>query len=596
MRTAPVKSRSSQERPAGVVESETELDARFERRLDIWLSTYRVAIGVTVFVLTTVLLPGVQWQLMVAGAAYVAASAAVFPALRLAGSSRAGKLVVRAAILLADVLIVSTLTYVWGARFSPAPFFYVPIVVGWSLLPQRLLGRLALALVILSLGALLWLEPTERSFGLGPLYFALVASVLMAVHELLSYTVDQLHAHTRFVSALLAERRARERDAELAAQLEEAQRLEALGRLAGGVAHDINNLLTAFIGSAELAELLLHRDPDAAIRELRNIQTAAERGAGLTSQLLDFSRRQPEEPRELELSRAVGATAKLLPRLLPASVRLDLDLVREGTGVRLDPTSLERLLLNLCVNSIDAMPDGGTLSISVEAPADSDRVFLEVRDTGTGILPEDMPFIYEPFFTRKPRGKGTGLGLASVYGIVRQSDGEIVATSTPGEGTTFRISWPRVAVAADTAEAPSRGAHPGEGTILVVDDDAAVRSVVEAHLRNAGYRVASASSGAEALSVFDRARPDLLLSDVSMVGMSGVELAEAVRGRGARVPILLVSGYADELDHGTTRARLDADFLAKPFTGERLIREVDAILERRFGRADSGADAHPNVP
>ncbi len=589
MRTTRAKRTSSEERPRGVVESETELDARFERRLDLWLSTYRLAIGVTGFVLIAVLLPGTQWPLLLLVGAYIVAGAAVFPALRAVGSSKAGKRKVRAAILLADVVIVSALTYAWGARSSPGPFLYVPIVVGWSLLPQRSLGRLALALVLVSLAALLWIEPPKPSVGPGLFFFGFAASVLVAVHELLSYTVAQLHAHGRLVSALLAERHRRERDAELAAQLEEAQRLEALGRLAGGVAHDVNNLLTAFIGSAELAEALLHRDPEAAERELRNIRTAAERGAGLTAQLLDFARRRTEEPREIDLSRAVEATAQLLPRLLPATVRLELALTREPAGVRLDPSSLERLLLNLCVNSIDAMPDGGTFTISVEAPAGSERVFLDVRDTGTGILPEDMPFIFEPFFTRKPRGKGTGLGLASVYGIVRQSDGEIVAESKPGEGTTFRLSWPRVALTAAPAEPPSRETRAPEGTILVVDDDDAVRSVLEAHLRNAGYRVIPASSGAEALSVFERARPDLLLSDVSMAGMSGIELAKTVRARGSRIPVLLVSGYADELEPDTARAHLDAEFLAKPFTGERLIHEVGAMLERQPGRADAGS-------
>lgn len=282
-----------------------------------------------------------------------------------------------------------------------------------------------------------------------------------------------------------------------------------------------------------------------------------------------------------------------MERLLRDNVTLRLELDSEPCGVRLDPSSLERLLLNLCVNAADAMPEGGTLTVSVKAGAE--LVTLEVRDSGIGIAQEDLPHVFEPFFTRKVRGKGTGLGLSSVYGIVRQSHGQIDVESAPGRGACFRIRWPRVMLAPVEPESLVRARRRAQGTVLLVDDDDAVRTVSEDHLRRAGYDVTSLSSGDAALSMLAErgSEIDVLVTDVSMPGMSGLELARGARAQGSRIPILLISGYADELERGSGREGLDASFLPKPFTGERLVAEVERLLEDAAGGGE--AEWHPRT-
>jgi two-component system, cell cycle sensor histidine kinase and response regulator CckA len=563
------------------------LDVSFERRLDRWLSLFRVAVGCAGFLLVVSLVSELRWAL-IAGAAYLTAAGSVFPLLRMAGDDPRAKQRLRLCILLVDVVTVSAFVYGWGSRASPAVLLYVPIVVGWTLIPEQRLGRVALLLVLVSLGAVLLLENPRLALqppmlrGGRWLFFGIAGVVLVAVHTVLAYTVGQLVEHSQLLSALRVEKQALEREAAWAARLEEAQRLEALGRLAGGVAHDFNNLLTVLIGCAEVAESCIDRAPEAATAALRDLQRAAERGAGLTAQLLDAASRRPTQPRNVDLNDAVADTAKLLTRLLRDGVALRVTPSAGPAGVRIDPSSLERLLLNLCVNAADAMPTGGELSLAVrcEGPEHA-RVVLDVVDTGKGIAPEDLAHIFEPFFTNKARGKGTGLGLASVYGIVKQSGGSIAVESKLGVGTRFCLSWPRV-----EAPRPAHVAAPQEpacahSTLLLVDDDETVLRVGEAHLRSAGYSVCCAESGARALALVeqDGQRFDALISDVSMPGMSGVELVERLRQRGHALPVLLVSGYADELRTGASDGS-DVAFLAKPFSRERLTAEVERLLRR----------------
>jgi two-component system, cell cycle sensor histidine kinase and response regulator CckA len=565
------------------------LDVSFERRLDRWLSLFRLAVGFAGLLLVVSLVSELRWSL-IAGAAYLTASGSVFPLLRMAGDDPRAKLRLRLCILVVDVVTVSAFVYGWGSRASPAMLLYVPIVVGWTLVPEQRLGRAALVLVLVSLAVVLLLE--NPSLALQPpllrggrwLFFGIAGVVLVSVHTLLAYTVRQLVVHSRLLSALRVEKQALEREAAWAARLEEAQRLEALGRLAGGVAHDFNNLLTALIGCAEVAESCLESAPDVAASALRDLQRAAERGAGLTAQLLDAASRRPAQPRNVDLNDAVANTAQLLTRLLRDDVALRVTPSDGPLGVRIDPSSLERLLLNLSVNAADAMPSGGELSISVHSEGPGlGRVVLEVIDTGKGIAPEDLAHIFEPFFTNKARGKGTGLGLASVYGIVKQSGGTIDVESKLGVGTRFRVAWPRVDAPQPAplaaAEVPARA----QGTVLLVDDDETVRRVGEAHLRSAGYRVYCAESGARALALVEHEgqRFDALITDVSMPGMSGVELVERLRQAGHALPVLLVSGYADELQSGgSLGARGDVAFLAKPFSRDRLTAEVERLLRR----------------
>jgi signal transduction histidine kinase/CheY-like chemotaxis protein len=581
---------SSTEGPSGV--SFAAVDADFARKLDLWGAYHRMAVASMTMAITFCIVPQPDWLLWTAGF-YLLVSAFV-PSLLDRAGSLANKAWVRTLVMLIDVGVVSLFIYRWGARTSPAAFMYLPIVSGWTQIPQRYLGRIAGITVILAYGVLLGMEQLGWPHGApisGPStsalsYFVTLACSTAAVHGLVDFTMARLREHHTVVARLTAEKRTRERENQLAQQLEEAQRLESLGRLAGGVAHDFNNLLTVLMGCAELAEMNLTRSPLVAARSLRDLQVTAERGASLTAQLLDFASRRPTSPRHVDLNDAVRSAAKLLERLLEASVELQVQTWREPCVVHIDPGGLERLLLNLAVNARDAMPQGGTLrmSLSTRKFASEEHVLLEVADSGGGIASEDLPHIFEPFFTTKARGKGTGLGLASVYGIVKQSQGQIEAESQPDRGTTFRVRWPRAID--QVAVEPRRLSDPGGGNeqILLVDDDAEVRSVALAHLEGAGYDVLTAASGEEALNVLKRNAHavQMLVSDVSMPGMSGVELAHKVRALLPKMPILLISGYSEEL---TANSEHVARFLAKPFSGARLLAEVrDGLNEQRAAK------------
>jgi signal transduction histidine kinase len=561
------------ERPSGV--SFATVDADFTHQLDLYGAYHRMAVASVTMAVSFGILPQPEWLLWLA-AIYLGFAVAV-PAVLSRARSISGKAWIRTLLMFADITLVSLFVYRWGPRTSPAPFMYVPIVSGWTLIRQRTLGRLAYITVLVAYASLLLIERQHvPELGSPLLYFVVLACAIGGVHGLVDFTMARLREHNAVVAALTAEKHARERELQLAQQLEEAQRLESLGRLAGGVAHDFNNLLTVLLGCSELAELNLSKNPLVAGRALRDMQTTAERGASLTAQLLDFASRRPTSPRHVDLNDAVRSAAKLLERLLEASVELRVELWREPCIVHIDPGGLERLLLNLAVNARDAMPQGGILRLSLSARkfGAEEHVLLEVADTGSGIESDDLPHIFEPFFTTKARGKGTGLGLASVYGIVKQSQGQIEVESERNVGTVFRVRWPR----AESAEAsgPNRLSDPGGGDeqILLVDDDAEVRAVSLAHLEGAGYSVLTAASGEEALNLLAHNRVDMLVSDVSMPGMSGVELAQRVRAQTPSMPILLISGYSEE----TSTEQL-ARFLPKPFSGQRLLAEVRSALD-----------------
>ncbi|HEY6877238.1 MAG TPA: ATP-binding protein [Polyangiales bacterium] len=560
------------------------VDADFTRKLDLWGAYHRMAVASLTMAVAFGILPQPDWLLWLA--AFYLGLAVLVPSAMGHARTHTERACMRATLMLIDVALVSLFIYRWGARTSPAPFMYVPIVSGWTLIRQRTLGRSALVTVLFAYGLMLTLEQhgitlaqintASLTTGSGLLYFVTLACAMLGVHGLVDFTMERLREHNAVVSRLTAEKRTREREGQLAQQLEEAQRLESLGRLAGGVAHDFNNLLTVLMGCAELAELNLTKNPTFASRSLRDLQTTAERGASLTAQLLDFASRRPTSPRHVDLNDAVRNAAKLLERLLEAQVELRVELWREPCVVHIDPGGLERLLLNLAVNARDAMPHGGMLrlSLSTRKFANEEHVLLEIADNGAGIAADDLPHIFEPFFTTKARGKGTGLGLASVYGIVKQSQGQIEVESQLGVGTVFRVRWTRVA-AAELSE-PRRLSDPGGGCerILLVDDDPEVRAVAFSHLENAGYDVLSAPSAEEALAILAHTPVQMLISDVSMPGMSGVELARRAHEIFPHMPILLISGYSDELD-GEQIAR----FLPKPFSGQRLLAEVRSALD-----------------
>ncbi|MFB9972042.1 ATP-binding protein [Pseudoroseomonas cervicalis] len=372
-------------------------------------------------------------------------------------------------------------------------------------------------------------------------------------------------------------------DHAMADRVAEGDRLQALGVLAGGIAHDFNNLLAVVLGATEDAVRLAGPDaPPALLTELAQVQEAAGRGAALVRQMMAYARQQVLAPRLVPLNAAVEGMAQLLRPLLSRSVTLALELDSPGRLVRIDPTQLDRVLMNLAMNAHQAMPRGGRLvlrtgrALLLEPQQEgAERIpagrwtVLEVEDSGEGIPPEILPRIFEPFFTGRGAQGGTGMGLATVHGIVRQSGGYVSVRSRPGEGACFRILLPRV----EEAAAPRPEAAPGPaatlaapGRVLLVEDEAPLRRLAERALARDGWEVMAAEDAESALELLEGAAapPALLVSDVVMPGMDGVALAARVRERLPGLPVLLVSGYAPSMvEHGLSGGAMQ--FLAKPY-------------------------------
>ena len=380
----------------------------------------------------------------------------------------------------------------------------------------------------------------------------------------------------------------------LEAQLRQAQKMEAVGRLAGGVAHDFNNLLTVITSYSQLLmEDMGTADPRRA--DLEEIQKAAGGAATLTRQLLAFSRQQVLEPKVIDLDEVVAGAGKMLKRLIGDDIELVTVLAPDLGMVKADPGQVEQVIMNLAVNARDAMPDGGQLTIEttnvelgqeyaqehLPVPPGS-YVLFSVSDTGTGMDEATKARLFEPFFTTKEQGKGTGLGLATVYGIVKQSGGFIWVYSELGQGTTLKVYLPRVdeAVTGQTAPASPQSLH-GTETILIAEDAAPVRSVAREVLRRHGYRVLAAADGPSALELA-AAHPgpiDLLITDVIMPEMSGRHLADRLKDLRTTLRVLFVSGYTDDaiVRHGILEPGIA--FLQKPFTPESLARKVREVLD-----------------
>jgi PAS domain S-box-containing protein len=384
-------------------------------------------------------------------------------------------------------------------------------------------------------------------------------------------------------------------------QLRQSQKMDAIGRLAGGVAHDFNNLLTVILGYCEqMLEHLPGREP--LRRAAEEIHNAAERAAALTGQLLAFSRKQMVEPRPLDLNTVVSNTGRMLRRLIGEDVTLEMRLDPDLGRVLADEGQVQQVVLNLAINARDAMPRGGRLTIGTDN-ADLDEAFatrhlplvpgryvrLTIEDTGVGMDADTRSRIFEPFFTTKERGRGTGLGLATVYGIVKQSGGYVWVYSEPGHGSVFKVYLPRI-----TAEVPRPPSAPavtpaiGTETLLLVEDEAMVRQLVRDMLEKRGYEVLVAGSGEEALELGQhrRDRIHLMVTDVVMPGIGGPEVASRLAGRHPEMKVLYISGYTDDamLRHGVREGV--ASFLQKPFTLDALARKVREVL-------DAGAAVEP---
>jgi signal transduction histidine kinase len=378
-------------------------------------------------------------------------------------------------------------------------------------------------------------------------------------------------------------------------QFQQAQKMEALGQLAGGVAHDFNNLLTAILG---YCDLLLDEAPadDPRRADLEEIKSAAVNAASLTARLLAFSRKQVVEAKLVDLNEIVNDTTRMLQRVVGENIEIDLRLAQRLDRVKADPAQLSQVLTNLVVNARDAMPDGGRLSIET-ANVDLDEsysnrhfsvtpgphVMLAVADTGTGMTPAVQARLFEPFFTTKPAGKGTGLGLASIHGIIKQADGNIWVYSEPGRGTTFKIYLPRAGQTATVGPAtrPAPAALAGQSTILVVEDNDSLRLLASRSLERYGYSVLSAGTAREAVRVSEAYRGPihLLLTDVVMPDVSGPELASGLAAARRDMRVLYMSGYTD--DTVMRRGMLEGGtaYLQKPFTPQRLAQKVAEVLE-----------------
>jgi PAS domain S-box-containing protein len=380
---------------------------------------------------------------------------------------------------------------------------------------------------------------------------------------------------------------------ELSAMLQQAQKMESIGRLAGGVAHDFNNLLTVILGNSNLARDRV-RD-DAYLRDkLREIGKAGDRAASLTRQLLAFSRRQVLQPQVLDLNKVVKDMDTMLRRLIAENIDLDTRLEPGLHPVECDPGQVEQIIMNLVVNAGDAMPDGGSMTIETANVALGEdyarmhasvqpgpHVMVAVSDTGVGMDPETRARIFDPFFTTKELGRGTGLGLSTVYGIVKQSRGNIWVYSEPGQGTTFKIYFPRAKGTAVSVESPREAAvPPGTGTVLVVEDEDGVRSLIREVLEQGGYTVLDAASAEEALGICGERDHEihLLLTDVVLPRMGGPRLADRLQELCPGLKVVFMSGYTDNaiVHHGVLDPGVE--FLEKPISPRALLEKIRKVL------------------
>jgi signal transduction histidine kinase/CheY-like chemotaxis protein len=427
-------------------------------------------------------------------------------------------------------------------------------------------------------------------------------------HPLRGQGDDEVGVVTRaFVRMRRSLEHARLEQKEMEGRLRQAHKMEAVGRLAGGVAHDFNNLLTIIRGHADL---LIDRPStdDAARRNADQIHKAANRAVGMTRQLLAFSRMQVLESRVLDVNVIVAEMGKMLPRLIGEHIEFSFEPDAGLHPVKADPGQVEQVLMNLAVNARDAMPDGGRLTIRTtnavvgeaeaakrSAMAAGTYAVITVTDTGHGMDEETKTHIFEPFFTTKETGQGTGLGLATVYGIVKQSGGFIWVESVPGAGTVFEIYLPAAGgEPVEGSSGPVKAAvRKGSETILVVEDEAAVRELGCEFLRSAGYKVLEASDGQEALEIAARVSGEIhvLLTDLVMPRMGGRELAAALKQTRPGTRVLFVSGYAEYVPEGTAQAASDHTLL-KPFSLETLTGKVREVLAAACEPAVPGGRAH----
>ena len=443
---------------------------------------------------------------------------------------------------------------------------------GRTAVPLMLAG----VLLVVAAGLLGWLAAQAmRMYGRVRRHAELEAERASALEVAVQErTTDLLETNARLEREIIEH-------GEAEAKLRQAQKMEAIGQLTGGIAHDFNNMLTVVVGGIELARRKIDEPRDLA-RHLDRAMEGAERAVALTRRLLSFARAEPANARAVSLNELADGLSDLLERTLGEHIAIRLDLAETLWPVRIDRGQMENAILNLAVNARDAMPDGGTLVLrTANLPGDPDRVELCVADTGAGMSEEVRERALEPFFTTKAAGRGTGLGLSQIFGLVHAAEGELAIDSAPGDGTAIRLTLP---AARDAEPSASRTAGRLEGpvsapdccTILVVEDDARVRRATVSALEELGHRTLACSDGGAALALLrGGTEVDLVVSDVVMPGLSGPKLAEALDRQGVDIPVLFVTGYA-ATDAGESLGR--HDMLRKPFTLTQLAKAVSTAL------------------
>jgi CheY-like chemotaxis protein len=371
--------------------------------------------------------------------------------------------------------------------------------------------------------------------------------------------------------------------------------MQAIGSLAGGIAHDFNNLLTVILGYAQMLQSRIETGKPGH-EEVAEIIKAGERAASLTRQLLTFSRKQVVQPRNLEINSVLVEMEKMLGRIIGESIRFETDLQPGLWTVRADPGQIQQVVMNLVLNARDATGEGGSLTIrtsnSILDPQSwsgigvpfGEYVLTEVSDTGTGMTPEVAARLFEPFFTTKGGAHGTGLGLSTVYGIVKEAGGHVVVQTDVGRGTTFKVYLPRgpdLGASKPTAAAPEHAAGSGRESILIAEDETMVRNLISSLLTAKGYQVLCAHNGVEALELFNSAPAhiDLVITDVVMPGMGGVELARRLKTTSRKPRIMFISGYPDGALSGRGELTEEVPLLQKPFSEDELLRKVREILD-----------------
>ncbi|MBN2340669.1 MAG: response regulator [Deltaproteobacteria bacterium] len=508
-----------------------------------------------------------------------------------------------------DVVLLSYLIHYFGSHSSQVAVFYVLVLMGYHLVEPKIVRRISLAACILGYATVLILERFElisfftdaHQAAVLPAMertvsaFLKIASALVGCYAMLSISSKKIEAYVTNEKRLLDEKREAQKESRsLQKQIEASQRLESLGRLAGGVAHDFNNLLTGILSYTQFLKEDLHHDTESH-RDVDAILNATQKASKLTAQLLTFGRKQIIRPHIISLNAVVADTREILRRSIGENIQVVSETSSDLGNIKADSSQIEQVIMNLVVNAKDAMPNGGVLTIRTEnldITAENFKKFPElslgphvvisVADTGNGILPEHLDKIFDPFFTTKRKGEGTGLGLSTVYGIIRQNSGHIDVISTPGSGSTFRCVFPRVFENISVKTAPQPIVSGTRQTILVAEDEDLVRASVTRILTRQNYRVLVADSGEEALEIFRNCNGcvDLLLTDVIMTGITGETLANELQKNNPTLPVLFMSGYTEDAIVNKGILKEGTSFLAKPFSAEQLLMAVAKTLKR----------------